>query len=506
MGNAVVINAVGITDYALQPLSGGISSFESVLKYARTLPEISTLLCIGGIEGIPRPAAEKYQVRQVLKEKWTVRELLRVMEAELHGMDLLFYVYGDTPLLDTALSASMYEDHKRYFAQYSFADGYPFGLTPEIISYDLIPALIHLEGQEDRRVERNSIFTVIQKDINAFEIETALSPKDTRLLRVSLSADTKRNTSQLRAVIDRGGTNAASVMSVLDENPEILRTLPAYIDVQITGGCLQCCSYCPYPLLAENCLENREYMDIARFKTVIGKVSSFCDDAVIGLGLFGEPSLHPDFAEIAEAVLENPSLRAVVTTSGLGWKKEVLNELAEKAAARDWTDRCTWIVSLDSKDQQVYNSLRGDGFYEAEETARLLMKLFQDRVWVQAVRMKENEEALETFYREWKKETENVIIQKYDTFSGFLPERKVADLSPVTRFPCWHVKRDVCVLLDGSVPLCREDIRRGYLLGNIFDEEIETVWKRGEKVYLEHIGKTYNSLCEKCDEYYTYNF
>ena len=506
MGNAVVINAAGITDYALQPVSGGISSFESVLKYARSLPDISTLLCIGKTEGFPRQAAETYQARPVLKDKWTVRELLKVMEAELTGTDLLFYVYGDTPLLDTALSAAMYEDHKRYFAQYSFADGYPYGLTPEIISSDLIPALIHLEGGEDRSLERNSIFTVIQKDINAFEIETALSPKDTRLLRVSLSADTKRNTSQLLAVIDRGGTSAASVMAVLDKNPEILRTLPAYINVQITGGCLQCCGYCPYPLLAENCLENREYMDAARFRTITGKVSAFCHDAVIGLGLFGEPSLHPDFQEIAAAVLEDPSLRAVIETSGLGWKKEELQELAETAAARDWTDRCTWIVSLDSKDQQVYNSLRGDGFYEAEETARLLMELFPDRVWVQAVRMKENEEALEAFYREWKKETENVIIQKYDTFSGFLPERKVADLSPVVRFPCWHVKRDLCVLLDGSVPLCREDLRGGYPLGNIFDEEIETVWKRGEKVYREHVGGTYNSLCEKCDEYYTYNF
>ncbi|HOV39774.1 MAG TPA: SPASM domain-containing protein, partial [Spirochaetales bacterium] len=74
------------------------------------------------------------------------------------------------------------------------------------------------------------------------------------------------------------------------------------------------------------------------------------------------------------------------------------------------------------------------------------------------------------------------------------------------RFPCWHLKRDLYVLLDGSVPLCREDIKKTFIGGNLFQEGIETIWKRMDAVYREHIEGKYRPLCEKCDEYYTYNF
>ena len=86
-----------------------------------------------------------------------------------------------------------------------------------------------------------------------------------------------------------------------------------------------------------------------------------------------------------------------------------------------WTSSPDWIVSLDASNEATYRALRGEGFAEASRTAEELLALFPDRTWVQAVRMKENEEDLEVFYRAWKARTENVIIQKYDSFSGVLP-------------------------------------------------------------------------------------
>ncbi|MEJ5190251.1 MAG: SPASM domain-containing protein, partial [Breznakiellaceae bacterium] len=83
---------------------------------------------------------------------------------------------------------------------------------------------------------------------------------------------------------------------------------------------------------------------------------------------------------------------------------------------------------------------------------------------------------------------------------------KVTDLSPLHRFPCWHLKRDLTVLLDGSVPLCREDLKREHVLGNLFHQPIEEIWERMGKVYLDHTQEKYPALCERCDEYYTYNF
>jgi spiro-SPASM protein len=163
-------------------------------------------------------------------------------------------------------------------------------------------------------------------------------------------------------------------------------------------------------------------------------------------------------------------------------------------------------VSLDARSEAVYGNLRGEGFVEAVKTVERLKQLFPENLYVQAVRMKDNEEDLERFFKEWKEKIGNVIIQKYDHFCHTLSDVRVTDLSPLKRFPCWHNKRDVVILLDGSVPMCREDIKRENLLGNIWDDGVEEIWNRGLSVYEKHIEGNYPSLCKDCDEYYTYNF
>jgi hypothetical protein len=77
--------------------------------------------------------------------------------------------------------------------------------------------------------------------------------------------------------------------------------------------------------------------------------------------------------------------------------------------------------------------------------------------------------------------------------------------------------RDMLVLIDGTVPLCREQIASvnggngGIKIGNAFMEKLEIIWERGQRFYTEQAGQTpdgkkFNSLCAGCDEYYTYNF
>jgi spiro-SPASM protein len=111
--------------------------------------------------------------------------------------------------------------------------------------------------------------------------------------------------------------------------------------------------------------------------------------------------------------------------------------------------------------------------------------------------------------RAWRTSTNQggkVIVQKYDPFCGFLPDRRVTDLSPLKRFPCWHLKRDVAVLMDGSVCLCREDLKGEHVLGNIAKQSLEEIWAAGDRFYRDHLQERYPELCKKCDEYYSFNF
>jgi spiro-SPASM protein len=141
-----------------------------------------------------------------------------------------------------------------------------------------------------------------------------------------------------------------------------------------------------------------------------------------------------------------------------------------------------------------------------------LLSLFPKDLYVQAVRVKDAEDDIEVFYRSWKEAGACVIIQKYDDFCGLLPKLQASELSPVQRRSCWHLIRDMAVLLDGQVPRCREcigaDRLNAFSLGNAYTDSLETLWSRGEEFYRDQCGSSlsYTDICAGCDEYYTYNF
>jgi spiro-SPASM protein len=395
----------------------------------------------------------------------------------------------------------MHANHRRYWADYTFADGYPYGLAPEILTAETAARLRNAAADGEAAPDRQTVFALVSKDINSYDIETEISPADLRMLRVSLCADTQRNFLLLSRVVSLGGRDAQGICSLLKEKPRILRTLPAFYPVQIVQRCPQACSYCPYPLFGGDILKAAGSMGVESFHALVRKIASFSGDAVIDISLWGEPSLHPQIRDIIGAALGEPGIELVIETSGVGWQPGMLQSL--RAASEK---QPTWIVSLDAASEDIYRRLRGEGFAEARRTVDELLSLFPARTWVQAVRMKENEEDLEVFYKSWKIRTENVIIQKYDPFGGFLPRRAVADLSPLVRIPCWHLKRDMAILVDGTVPLCREDLRAETRLGNAFEEYLGEIWARAETIYHGHLAEEYPAICAGCDEYYTYNF
>ena len=496
MKNIAVINCIDCNEYSELPVIDGKSSIDRVLEVARGLPSVEKVIILSNPDFL---RGENGTVLR--KESWDIETLFSVLEQESRNFDHLFYLFGDTPLLDRALCEKMFQNHIRYFAGYTFADGYPYGLTPEIISTGILSALLHLAEGNGGKIARDTVFTVLQKDLNSFDIETEISPVDLRLLRIELCCDTKRNHRLTARVIDEGATDAKGVLNTVREKPEILRTLPAFFNIQIIDGCPQSCFYCPFPSFGGNVLKNRTTMSIEDFTLICKKIHQFVDDAVISVSLWGEPALHSEIDQIAALVGQYSRFSLVIETSGVGWKRESIDAIKKQGP-----EKISWIVSLDADDPRLYQQLRGDGMEEAVQTTEQLTELFPGRVYPQAMRMNINEDNLETFYRKWKERTDTIIIQKYDSFAGELPERKVTDLSPLNRFPCWHLKRDMAVLLDGTVPLCREDIKREYVLGNIFNDDIEQLWEQGERYYHRHIEENYNKLCEQCDEYYTFNF
>ncbi|MDR1575432.1 MAG: spiro-SPASM protein [Treponema sp.] len=526
MNALLVLFAGRLTEEAFKPLAGGKNSFELALERAGNFPGVSTALLLGREgEEYPLPAGVSVETRPV----WTRRSLLEAAASRSAGFDLTYFAWADCPFLDPALAGRLAERHLRYAAEYSYADGWPYGLAPELLSPPTAGILAKIAGDDDGPVERDALFSVIQKDINSFDIETEISFEDLRCHRLSLCADSRRNLLLLSRFAAAGGTevpDTAAVERIIAENPAVLRTLPNFYPIQVCGGCAQACALCPYPAscraAGKEVTARRDCMEPADFESLLERIIAFSGDAVIDLSLWGEIALHPRKMDLIAAVISRPELALVIETSGLPWRSGELErsaELARSAAAKSGRKNplppLSWIVSLDAADAARYKAVRGAGFAEASECAGKLLALFPKDAYVQALRTAGAEDDIERFYRSWEKAAPsgraNIIIQKYDDFCGALERRQASDLSPVTRRPCWHLMRDMPVLIDGTVPLCREDLgalngRSGGALGNVWNDSLAGIWERGERFYIEQCEKKYGGICAGCDEYYTYNF
>jgi spiro-SPASM protein len=490
---------------------GGQSALDRSLLRGAAFPGVEKVCLFIRENGEPPPLPRlPVPLELVQRPAWDTKTLLDALSTVSGGFDFAYYAWADSPFLDPRLAGAIAERHLRYPADYSYADGYAYGFAPEIVSPETAAILGKLLDKDAKlgtaKVSRDSVFQVLQKDINSFDIETEVASIDHRPYRLSFTADSKRNLLLCQRFFDEGIDQAEDSLlfteRVIKEKPHMLRTLPAFFSVQVTDRCpvTPSCALCPYaPLSARS---GGTEMAVSDFALLLDKIVSYAGDAVIDLSLWGEPALHNDRGALIEAVLARPALSLVIETAIANWDETEIAAYADKARAapprHNGMASLSWIVSALSP--------TGDD----PEPRSVFQTYFPADSYHQMIRVKGNEDAVETFYRYWKGRGAQVLIQKYDCFGGILPLRATADLSPFRRHPCWHIMRDFPVLLDGGVPWCREDLDvltgKRAVLGNAFTEPLEAIGERNEAAYREHCGGVFRGICDTCDEWYTYNF
>ncbi|QEN03240.1 spiro-SPASM protein [Thiospirochaeta perfilievii] len=485
MKNIAIINLIDISSYFEEEFNGK-TQLQNILDYSSSLPNVEKIVFL-----LSKPHSDIEN--GIIKETWNEESLIDVFYTYSNKYDNLFYFYGDCPLLDSQLSKEMFNDHIEFYSEYTFADGYPYGLTPEILDTNIFSALKILTKDSKVDITRESIFNIIKKDINSFELETKISETDLRLLRVSLTSDSKRNFNQLKRIYDLGGVDSKSVIKILQNNPIILMQEPSYITMEITKGQVQDISYLPKRS------GGPQDISLENIDTILDKIKKYSDDVTVAFTPESEPTKHKDLLKIVELITNKYSFDLYIETSGIGWSDDLI-------CCLEANSRVHLIILLDALDPTLYRELRGEGQLEAYDFAKKMIQSVGNRVWVQATRMKLNEVDMEPFYRYWQEFTEHIIIQKYSDYNKTLPELKVADLSPLKRFPCWHLKRDLHINTSGDVLLCFNDINNSTPLGSIINGDIDNIIDKKREYYNDHINCEYSEFCRKCDEYYTFNF
>lgn len=517
----------------------GQSAFDRVLLWAQDIDDCAgtVVLTFPEFESEIKELLKSSSVSEgkvITQEKWTVENLLEklaVVTSE-SGADAAVYAFADCPFLSKELTQEILDSHKKYVAEYTFQDGYPFGFAPEVIDKGTLNILSSMcknqiaQGKipsEELIVKHDSIFNIIKVDINSFDLEAVMSEKDYRLLRLDFSCDKKENflasKNLFNKALDTKTLFTPKALSDLAEKTvEVQKTVPAYYSVQISGKCSSWPVYSP--MSKEH--EKDEVMSLEKFNAFVQNAADFSDNAFISLGGWGEPLLIENIASYVSSVLSHDGLSVLIETDGLCLSEKNLMEVkdvVEKASERkNGNPKILWIVSIDAFTEKKYLELRSvddsvckglSPFVKAVDSVSVLEKNFPGCAYPQFTRMNENEDELEGFFRYWNEKTNpsggKLIVQKYSTFCGLLPPRKSADLSPLERNPCWHLKRDLTVLVDGNVPLCRERFFSD-IQGNVFEDGIEKIWEKITSVAQEHINLKYSQQCRNCDEYYTFNF
>ncbi|OQY40344.1 MAG: hypothetical protein B6229_01960 [Spirochaetaceae bacterium 4572_7] len=486
MKNVAIVNLIEYSPYFFKEIDGK-SQIDRIVNYAESLPNVEKIIFLLKDDILDD------NFNKILKTEWNQEDLISLFAESSNVFSHLFYFYGDSPLLDIELSKNMYRDHINYYAEYTFADGYPYGLTPEILDVEILPALKILAKGDSDKISRSSVFDIVKKDINSFELETTIAEDDLRLLRISLTSDTKRNFNLLNRVVRMGGRDAKSITNIIKKSPEILMVEPSYVTIDITHGESQQNSFLPKRGGAT------QFMSVENISIIADKIIEYSGDVTYSFVPEYEATTHPDLMEIIRILTKEPNANLFLETTGLGWTNELKKEIKEN-------EKLNIIITLDALDPELYRELRGDRQAEATAFAKEILTFAGSRVWIQATRMKTNEKDMEQFYRYWQQYTKQIIVQKYSDYNGKLPDLKVADLSPLKRFPCWHLKRDLHINIDGDVVLCFNDIDGDYSLGSILSDSIEDIMIKKREYYTDHIKCVYSDFCRKCDEYYTFNF
>ncbi|MFW5694561.1 MAG: spiro-SPASM protein [Alkalispirochaeta sp.] len=523
----LVLHAPSIPPYLEHPFADGSTALEHVVRRA-------TLLL-----GILSPSAAVYLLADeeameiAFPNTWNLIPVVgdpdaqsssaaafRALDAALPAEDgVLIMSSLDAPFFDVSLAHYLYRLHRQAWCDYTFGDGFPAGYAVEVLRRGVVSSLAHLAESGSQGWTRSFVFDALSRDINAFDVETEAATEDLALLRLSITVDTRGNFVLCRRLVERGLVTLSDphdapnpaverydhrdipLLTAVRDDPQLRRTLPYYYQIQITDELAQRPAYLPWN---DATLQTRDpgtgsYLAPADWDRLISEIAEVTPEAVLSIGYRGEPSLHPEIPHLLQTVGRYPGLRMYIETSGIGWKPDHISALQSPAVA-------AVIVELDTIDAERYQHLRGEGLAEALQFIEHLRRIIPDRVYAQATRLKETEWELQTFFKHWDGVAGvQPLIQKYNSWAGRLPDLRVLEDPPLQRIPCWHLQRDMVIRLDGDVPRCVQDLDGEGSRGNVFAHGIERVWMQGEREFVEHSHGVLAPMCERCDEYYTFN-
>ncbi|TGN20459.1 spiro-SPASM protein [Leptospira idonii] len=409
------------------------------------------------------------------------------------------YFKGISPLLDVNLMKRSWQRHTDFFSQYSYSENLPEGLIPTVISREFLATLPDGLGTE--------VHSFFLKNINHYDVDIFFVPPDLRQYRFDLRVRDYRSLNLIRSVLNQTKEPVyESILPVLKEQPSIFRYAPSYIEWEIFRGNETLPIFSPKQFLSKD--KEGSFISHKDAKTILQKLdSAFPSEMTFCLGGSGEPLLHPEWKEIVSSILEYSNLKELIIETGLYGNRNDLIDFINILPEETKKKLCL-IVDVTTLKENRYEQIYGKNFLSSvlENIESLKQILPSTSLYVQMIKMKEVEDEIDAYFTFFEKKNINVILQKYNSYAGKLPERRVSDLTPIHREFCWHLARDLYVNVDGEVSICKQ--HQTYGLGNILKEDLSSIWEKGHPHFRQSFLGNHSEIpapCVNCDEWYTFN-
>ncbi len=496
--------------YILEPVFEGKSSFEilvekiSKFEYDKIIFSDNKELPEDIIRSIEKYNFKIYKSNEDIKDFHNfIEELYKFAVSE--KSENIILLYGDYIFLDVQKIEEFISIHNSNLTEYTFGENYVTGIVPEIVTKEFLGKIKSIPARKPDILSRR-IFDNLEMDINKFFIEVDIAEVDFSMKRIELAPYSKRNLQLIKNLLKflSPYEEYRNIYNAIENNPEVLHIYPKYVEIEITNKCNQQCIYCPRTILKRK----EENMDFSLYKRIVDELSNTYEDIVLSFTLMGEPLLHPEFKRFVEYTLKESKIYSlIVETNGTLLDNDIIDFLSKFPL-----NKLIVIFNINSLDEEVYSKLHGSNLFSkvVENIKKFLTynDINKYRSFIQIIKMKDNFYEIDKFYEYWKKFTDNIIIQKYNNYAGKLIDKNVVDLTPIDRIPCWHLQRDMEIFVNGDVPVCKQVINDEIIVGNIGNSSIKEIWNKMEEYYKDNYLKKYKklTLCQKCDEWYTYNF
>jgi spiro-SPASM protein len=429
-------------------------------------------------------------IKNIVVNDFTVKNILSIILKESKDTDIVCVVNAANPLYDPFYVNKLVTKHEKYIADYTYPLGYPNGLTCEVVRKDIIKELIEL-FKESNDIREDYFYHAIAKDINSFDIETDLSDHDLRIYRINFGLKDIGEEIFTKTIYDifKNDFSVERITEYLSNNIDKIYTTIYCSILDITNYSPVTSIY--YPVINESPIN----MDFETAKKLIDQSIDVNNEINFIIGGFGEPMVHPEIITILK-YLSDKKAKTIVETTGYNIDIILNDDTLDKS-------KFTFVIKIDSYEEQTYNKIHtGFDFKKASDAYNALTQKGYN-TYKMITRMLENEIEIEKFIR--NKETDKLIIRKFSTYCQTQPDKKVVDLSPLERIPCFHLRRELYCGPDGKIYACNYS-RFKEPIGDIKKEDLKSILNKLQNLYMQNANKNYLDFCKNCDDYYIFNF